>query len=135
MPLNPQDIRDKLKAAYSALLTGQMDHFVSIMSDDVDLADPESTPWGGHWKGKALVQQQVPMIGMKMGLAGAEVTEILVDGHRAAVFVNMIQKNAAGEIQTVRVVECFKFNDAGLAVEIRPYFWDTKAMVDFMKSA
>jgi ketosteroid isomerase-like protein len=130
--LPPSEIKETLNGLYGELLSGNLSALGDLFSEDVVLEDPASTPWGGKWSGKDRVLEALPSVSEKMGLAGAEVHDILTGNNQGVAVITLKHKNKAGEVNEMSVLEYFRFDNSGKITAIKPHFYDVNQMMDFL---
>lgn len=127
-----QELKEILKNLYTNLLSGNLTVLSESLEDNVVLKDPISSPWGGTWEGKEQVVAALPFVSQNMGLAGAEVRDILIDNLQGVGVVTVKQMNKHGETKESSLMEYFKFNEEGKIIEIMPHFFDINPMIEFL---
>ncbi|MGV0792974.1 nuclear transport factor 2 family protein [Mycolicibacterium sp. XJ1819] len=117
--------RAVIAAAYEAARTLDMPAIVKLLHPDVVLHEPASLANGGVHRGLENVLQALTYVFETFDMTGLEVEELVVDGPRAVGLITLLFRGRDGERSAV--AEVWEVRD-GQIVEIRPYYWDTKAI-------
>jgi uncharacterized protein len=117
--------RDVITAAYKAAHKSDMATIMEILHPDVVLREPASLPNGGIHRGRQNVLDALGYVFETFDMDQLTVADIIVDGELAVGMVNLVFRGREGGCS---VAEVWQVRDARI-VEIRPYYWDTAALV------
>jgi ketosteroid isomerase-like protein len=127
-----QDSRiDRLLAA---LRSGDATQIQALCHPDMLVEDPESLPYGGSYQGFAGMCEVAGKLFAAVADWKVETEGIIGDpGGDDFVLVQRMTGRAAstGRPIDMSILERYTFRD-GLLVSIRPYYWDTKAIIDLL---
>jgi ketosteroid isomerase-like protein len=123
--------QEVIEAFYAGALRGDVAAVSTVLHPDVVIQEPASLPYGGDHKGR---EAALALLGTLF--AGVDrdavVIEHLVCGDRAAAAMLSVPFRAAtGPAATMLVCETFEVSD-GLITRIRPYYFDTAALLAAM---
>lgn len=124
MTVAQQTTRDIVQGAYDALGAGDVEAFLSALSEDVVLHEAEGAPVSGVFRGKSAVQEAFPALATGYGLRGVVLNHLVVDGDRAVGLIDILCTSGSGTEFVMPAAESWVVRE-GKAVEIRPYLWDT----------
>jgi uncharacterized protein len=114
---------------YENSLRADIEGVAKILHPDVVNPEAESLPYGGTHVGREAVLQLLAQIYSAVDLGSVVIGDILVNSERAAAFLEISFKSGdSADTQKMAVVETFVIRD-GLIAEIKPYYFDTAALV------
>jgi uncharacterized protein len=117
--------RGIISAAYKAAQASDMATIIEILHPDVVLQEAASLPNGGVHRGLQNVLQALAYVFETFDMAQLTLDNIIVDGELAVGLVNLVFRAREGGCA---VAEVWRVRD-GRIVEIRPFYWDTAAIV------
>ena len=126
--------RAAVERFYDGMLTADLAAVRQVLHPDVVVSEPGSLPYGGSHVG---VEAAVKLLGtLCAGIALDDVRrgDVLVRGGLAAAFLEVPFTLADGSSQLLPVVETFLVKD-GLISQIRPYYFDTAALLASISAA
>jgi ketosteroid isomerase-like protein len=130
--IKTQDSRiDRLLAA---LRSGDATQIEALCHPDMVVEDPESLPYGGVYRGFAGMCEVSAKLFAAVADWRVETERISGDaGGDDFVLVQRMTGRAAstGRPIDMSILERYTFR-GGLLVSIRPYYWDTKAIIDLL---
>jgi uncharacterized protein len=117
--------RGLITAAYKAAVASDMARIIEILDPDVVLHEAASLGNGGVHRGLQNVLQALAYVFETFDMAQLTVDHIVVDGPLAVGLVNLVYRDREGGSS---VAEVWRVHN-GRIVEIRPYYWDTAAII------
>jgi uncharacterized protein len=119
--------RSVLRQFYDCSMRGDLEGVAKVLHPDIVIYEPASLPYGGTHTGRDAALQLLGQLYSMIDLDAIVVGDILVNSERAAAFLEISFGDSASS-QKVSVVETFVIRD-GLVGEIKPYYFDTAALV------
>lgn len=124
----------RIERVLAALQSGDAAQVEALCHPDMVVEDPESLPYGGVYRGFAGMRE----VSAKLFAAVANwkiETERVIGSPEGDDFV-LVQRMTGRAVSTGRAIEMsilehYTFRD-DLLVSIRPYYWDTKAIIDIL---
>jgi hypothetical protein len=114
---------------YDAALSNDLDAIAAILHPDVTVHEAASLPYGGAHVGRENAVKLLSLLFSGIALDSVVRGDVLVGGRRAAAFLEVPFGLAdPANPKRMPVVETFVVED-GLIAEIRPYYFDTAALV------
>jgi uncharacterized protein len=117
--------RSVIAAAYKAAQSSDMAAIMDLLDPEVVLHEPASQPNGGVHRGLQNVLQALVHVFETFDMNQLTLKDIIVDGQRAVGLVNLVFRAREGGHT---VAEVWHVRN-GRIVEIRPYYWDTVALL------
>ncbi|AUX42405.1 uncharacterized protein SOCE26_038360 [Sorangium cellulosum] len=117
--------------------TGKTDDFetiLSFMDPDLVIQEAESLPYGGTYHGPEGFHRLIARVFESVRSLHVEVEGMLADGDQviAMLRVKLGLKGSDREFET-KVAEYWRLRD-GKVIELRPFYWDTAALVSALRS-
>jgi uncharacterized protein len=119
--------RSVLRQFYDCSQRGDLEGVAKVLHPDIVIFEPASLPYGGPHTGRGAALQLLAQLYSMIDLDAIVVGDILVNSERAAAFLEVPFGDSTGN-QTVPVIETFVIRD-GLIGEIKPYYFDTAALI------
>jgi uncharacterized protein len=119
--------RSVVQQFYDCSLRGDLEEVAKILHADVVTHEAPSLPYGGTHTGRPAVLQLLAQLYSAIDLDAVVVVDVLVNSERAAAFLEVPFGDSASG-QQVSVVETFVIRNR-LITEIKPYYFDTAALV------
>ncbi|WAJ45349.1 nuclear transport factor 2 family protein [Mycobacterium sp. Aquia_216] len=117
--------RGVITAAYTAAKASDMARITEILDPDVVLHEAASLGNGGVHRGIQNVLQAMAYVFETFDMAKLTVDDIVVDRELAVGLVNLVFRDREGGCS---VAEVWRVHD-GRIVEVRPFYWDTAAII------
>lgn len=119
--------RSVVQQFYHCSLRADLEGIAKILHPDIVIHEPASLPYGGTHTGPDAVLQLLAQLYSMIDLDAVVVGDILVNSERAAAFLEIAFGDSASN-HKVSVIETFVIRD-GLVGEVKPYYFDTAALV------
>jgi uncharacterized protein len=126
--------RAAVERFYSGMLTADLAAVEVVLHPDVVVSEPGSLPYGGEHVGADAVVKLLGLLCAGIALDEVRRGDVLVHGERAAAFLEVPFTLADGGPQFLPVVETFLVRD-GLITQIKPYYFDTAALLASLSAA
>ncbi|WAJ44252.1 nuclear transport factor 2 family protein [Mycobacterium sp. Aquia_216] len=138
LPAAPEVDEMRTRAAvegfYDGMLTADLAAVEAVLHPDVAVSEPGSLPYGGEHVGVDAVVKLLGLLCAGIALDDVRRGDVLVRGERAAAFLEVPFTLADGSSQFLPVVETFLVK-YGLIMQIRPYYFDTAALLASLSAA
>ena len=126
-----QENRQLLDSMYGAARVDDWVTLLALFHPDVVLHESSALPVGGTYRGMEAVGPVLGRLGAILDGRSLEVEYVCADEHHAVASLRVRFADGSGE---TRLSEHVTIRD-GMVVEIRPFFWDTNAVVDALRRA
>jgi ketosteroid isomerase-like protein len=115
----------------AALRSNDSSQIKAICHPDMVVIDPESLPYGGTYRGLQGMVEVTTGLFEYVKDWKCETEKIIGDpaGDDFVLVQRMTGKTKSGRPVDMPILEQYTFRD-GLLIMIRPYYWDTKAILD-----
>ena len=136
LPSEADEMRTRaaVEGFYSGMLTADLAAVGAVLHPNVVISEPDSLPYGGEHVGAGAVVKLLGLLCAGIALDDVRRGDVLVRGERAAAFLEVPFTLADGSSQLVPVVETFLVED-GLITQVRPYYFDTAALLASLSAA
>jgi ketosteroid isomerase-like protein len=124
----------RVRRLIAALQSGDAAQVEALCHPDMVVEDPESLSYGGTYRGFAGMCEVSAKLFAAVLSWQCETTRIIGNaGGDDCVLVQRMTGRSAnnGRAIDMSILEHYTFRD-GLLISIRPYYWDTKAMIDLL---
>jgi hypothetical protein len=111
---------------YAAGVRGDLEAFVSYMSDDFVLYEPPFLPYGGAYHGKQAMLEGFAKIGEYLDVSGLEVDHLVADGEHV-IGILRAPDRATGELVLIAEESTLR---RGKIVEMRVFFHEGRSLVE-----
>jgi uncharacterized protein len=125
----------RMDRVLAALQSGDAAQVEALCHPDMVVEDPESLPYGGVYRGFAGMCEVSAKLFAVVANWKVETARVIGGpGGDDFVLVQRMTGRAAstGRAIEMSILEHYTFRD-GLLISIRPYYWDTKAMIDILR--
>jgi hypothetical protein len=119
--------RSVVQQFYDHSLQADLEGVAKTLHPDIVIYEPASLPYGGSHTGLDAALQLLGQLYSMIDLDAIVVGDILVNSERAAAFLEVPFGDSTSS-QKVSVIETFVIRD-GMIGEIKPYYFDTAALV------
>jgi hypothetical protein len=126
--------RAAVERFYDGMLTADLAAVETVLHPDVVVSEPDSLPYGGAHVGIEAVLTLLATLCSGIAFDDVRRGDVLVRGGRAAAFLEVPFTLGDGTLQFLPVVETFLVED-GLISQIRPYYFDTAALLASISAA
>jgi uncharacterized protein len=119
--------RSVVREFYDHSLRGDVEGVAKVLHPDIVIYEPASLPYGGSHTGRDAALQLLGQLYSMIDLDAVVVSDVLFGSERAAAFLEISFGDSTSS-RKVSVIETFVIRD-GLIGEIKPYYFDTAALV------
>ena len=125
---------DVIKRAFALLLEkGDLDGFFAHVSDQCELHEPASLPYGGVYRGKEEMRRGITKAIESWGHLEIKKLNYAVGGDEVVVHLDISGvMRKTGKRVSMQTLELWRVRD-GKVVELRPFLYDTAAILDACK--
>jgi ketosteroid isomerase-like protein len=123
--------RAVVDAWYEAALAGDLSGITALLSPDVVIHEPDSLPYGGEHVGREAALSLLGMLFAGVDRDAVVIEHIVCNDVAAAAMLQVPFKAPDGTNTTVLVCETFEIR-GGLITRVRPYYFDTAALLAAM---
>ena len=117
--------RRVVAALYAAAKASDRAKIVEILHPDIVLRVTPSLPNAGVYHGPQNVLEGIAFVLKTFDTSQSTFEQVVVDGQTAVALINLVFRTGEGGCS---VAEVLRVHDSRI-IEIRPYFWDTSAIV------
>jgi ketosteroid isomerase-like protein len=128
--------RATVRALYDAIGNQRVSDFLALVDDQVSFRLPGGGPTS-RWLPNHLAAVFFPAVSGLLGLTQVRPHHLFAHGDRAVALLDVSAELSSGERSTRRVAETWTVRP-GKAVEVRPWGWDTRILVqlaDWVRAA
>jgi uncharacterized protein len=118
-----------VREAYRQMDAGNIEGFYSAFDDDVTAYDAEGLPYGGTYHGKAGFRALTDKMFAAWEAVSWNLLELSAGGDSVVVHLVLTFTPRGGKPFDHRILELWRFRE-GRAIEIRPFYYDTKLIAD-----
>ncbi len=123
-----------VREAYRQLERGNEEGFLAAFAEDVVGYEADSLPYGGAYPSKEGLRRMMHLMFNSWEKVSWNITELTAGGDLVVIHVIMTFTPRGGKAFDFPVTEVWRFRD-GLAIELRPFYWDTKLIADALAAA
>jgi ketosteroid isomerase-like protein len=120
-----------IRAFYEGCLRGDIDAVSTLLAPDVVVIEAASLPFGGRHEGIEAATTLFKTLFAGIDLSGVVIEAIIVQADRGAALLNFSFDLGPAGSSEASVCETFVVRN-GQIVEIRPYYFDTAALLATM---
>jgi len=121
--------RELIRNIYVAAAAGDVGPLFAAMGDDFVAYEADSLPWGGVHRGLEANRRLVETLARYLDFATLDMHHYLVDGEMVIALGSVVWRGIDGDQATeVPLAEAWEVR-GGKAVSLRPFFFDTAAML------
>ncbi|WP_437316791.1 nuclear transport factor 2 family protein [Sorangium sp. So ce385] len=124
-----------IQSIYDAGKAGDFETVLSFMDPDLVIEEAESLPYGGTYRGPEGFRRLITRVFESVRTFHVEVDGMVADGDQVIVMLRLKLglKGSDREFET-KVAEYWRLRD-GKVIELRPFYWDTAALVSAVRSS
>jgi ketosteroid isomerase-like protein len=123
--------KDTLRIFFDAAKANNSEQMLAVLHPNLQVIEADSLPYGGTIKGRELFAEFTKTVFTTWRNTSVTVEELIGDGQYVVVLATMSgEGKATGEPFNMPIAEVWRFDASGLVVEIKPFYFDTKKLVD-----
>jgi uncharacterized protein len=123
---SPEDVKGVARGYYDAIVQKDFERVAAAIADDIVLYEPTSVPHGGTYHGRDAFFEALGGSASLLDTEAFDLQHLLVDGEYVAAFVAIPFRDRPSEV--MYVIDWLRIRDGKIA-ELRPFFWDTAALL------
>ena len=123
--------KDSLRIFFDAAKANNSEQMLAVLHPNLQVIEAESLPYGGGMQGRENFTDFSKNVFKTWRNTSVTVEELIGDGQYVVVLATMSgEGKATGEPFSMPIAEVWRFDANGLVVEIKPFYFDTKKLVD-----
>ncbi|MFT6955038.1 MAG: ketosteroid isomerase-like protein [Halieaceae bacterium] len=123
--------KERVRTFFAAAAANDSEAMLAVLHPDLKIIEAESLPFGGVTEGRENFKEFTKKVFTTWNNTSIISEELIEDGNRVVVLASMsAQSKSSGTRFTMQIAEIWTFDADGLAVEIKPFYFDTKRLVD-----
>ena len=123
--------KDSLRIFFDAAKANDSEQMLAVLHPNVQVIEAESLPYGCGMQGRENFTEFSTNVFKTWRNTSVTVQELIGDGQYVVVLATMSgEGKATGEPFSMPIAEVWRFDASGLVVEIKPFYFDTKKLVD-----
>lgn len=123
--------KDNLRVFFDAAKANNVELMLAALHPNLQVIEAESLPYGGGMQGRENFTDFSKNVFKTWRNTSVTVQELIGDGDYVVVLATMSgEGKVTGESFSMPIAEVWRFDADGLAVEIKPFYFDTKKLVD-----
>lgn len=120
-----------VNAFFSAAEKNDTENMLSVFDPDVKIIEAQSLPFGGVVQGADNFQSFTKSVFTTWRNTSVVVDQLIADGQHVVVLARMSgESKISGTHFEMEISELWTFNSSGKVKEIKPFYFDTKKIVD-----
>ncbi len=123
--------KDSLRAFFDAAKAKNSKQMLAVLHPNLQVIEAESLPYGGTIQGRELFEDFTKSVFTTWRNTSVTVEELIGEGNYVVVLATMSgEGKSTGVPFNMPIAEVWRFDADGLVVEIKPFYFDTKKLVD-----
>lgn len=130
-PASESELKAVVHAIYAAAGTGDWETLERYLSDNLEIIEADNLPYAGSYRGRGALRELLGIVMAHWADPDLEFHAMAAgDGLVVSIVTFHMTSRRSGRRLSMPLAELFQIED-GKVVKIRPYYFDTKAIVDF----
>ncbi len=123
--------KERVREFFAATAAANDDAMLAILHPRLRVVEAESLPYGGVMEGRDNFTQFTKRVFKTWKNTRIITEELIEDGNKVVVVATMSGESKTSETHfTMPIAEIWTFDSDGLVTEIKPFYFDTKKLVD-----
>jgi ketosteroid isomerase-like protein len=123
--------KERVRTFFAAAAANDSDTMLAVLHPDLKIIEAESLPFGGITEGRQNFQAFTKKVFTTWNNTSITSEELIEDGNRVVVLASLsAESKSSGTRFTMQIAEIWTFDGDGMAIEIKPFYFDTKRLVD-----
>jgi ketosteroid isomerase-like protein len=123
--------KDRVLTFFAAAAVNDNETMLAVLHPNLKIIEAESLPFGGITEGRENFQAFTKKVFTTWKNTSITSEELIEDGNRVVVLASMsAESKKSGTHFTMQIAEIWTFDGDGMAIEIKPFYFDTKRLVD-----
>ena len=123
--------KERVREFFTAAAAANDDAMLAILHPSLRVVEAESLPYGGVTEGRDNFKEFTKSVFKTWKNTRIITEELIEDGNKVVVVATMSGESKTSETHfTMPIAEIWTFDSDGLVTEIKPFYFDTKKLVD-----
>jgi ketosteroid isomerase-like protein len=123
--------KERVREFFAAAAAANDDAMLAILHPSLRVVEAESLPYGGVMEGRDNFKEFTKRVFKTWKNTRIITEELIEDGNKVVVVATMSgESKTSGTHFTMPIAEIWTFDSDGLVTEIKPFYFDTKKLVD-----
>ena len=123
--------KERVREFFAATAAANDDAMLAILHPRLRVVEAESLPYGGVMEGRDNFKEFTKRVFKTWKNTRIITEELIEDGNKVVVVATMSGESKTSETHfTMPIAEIWTFDSDGLVTEIKPFYFDTKKLVD-----
>tara|TARA_B110000977_G_C10847985_1_gene404675 strand:+ start:71 stop:475 length:405 start_codon:yes stop_codon:yes gene_type:complete len=123
--------KERVREFFTAAAAANDDAMLAILHPSLRVVEAESLPYGGVMEGRDNFKEFTKSVFKTWKNTRIITEELIEDGNKVVVVATMSGESKTSETHfTMPIAEIWTFDSDGLVTEIKPFYFDTKKLVD-----
>jgi ketosteroid isomerase-like protein len=125
-----------VQSFFDAAAANDSETMLAIFHPNIRVIEAESLPYGGIMEGAANFQNFTKKVFTTWSNTRVTTEKLIAEDDYVVVLATMYgTSKASGTPFTMPIAEIWKFDNSGKAVEIKPFYFDTKKLTDLYQGS
>ena len=123
--------KERVRDFFAAAAADNDDAMLAILHPNLRVIEAESLPYGGVVEGRNNFKEFTKRVFKTWKNTRVITEELIEDGNKVVVLATMSGESKTSQTQfTMSIAEIWSFDNDGLVTEIKPFYFDTKKLID-----
>jgi ketosteroid isomerase-like protein len=123
--------KDRVREFLAAAADNDSETMLDVLHPNLQIIEAESLPYGGITKGRENFKEFSKRVFTTWNNTSITSEAFIEDGNQVVVLASMSgESKSSGTRFTMPIAEVWTFDSDGMAIEIKPFYFDTKKLVD-----
>jgi uncharacterized protein len=123
--------KDRVRTFFAAAAANENEKMLAVLHPNLRVVEAESLPYGGIIEGRENFKEFTKGVFTTWNNTSISTEELIEDGNKVVVLASMSAESKTSHTQfTMPIAEVWSFDSDGLVIEIKPFYFDTKKLVD-----
>ena len=123
--------KERVREFFAAAAAANDNAMLAILHPSLRVVEAESLPYGGIMEGRENFKEFTKRVFKTWKNTRIITEELIEDGNKVVVVATMSGESKTSETHfTMPIAEIWTFDSDGLVTEIKPFYFDTKKLVD-----
>jgi ketosteroid isomerase-like protein len=123
--------KDRVREFLAAAADNDSETMLGILHPDLQIIEAESLPYGGTTEGRENFKEFSKRVFTSWNNTRVTSEAFIGDGNQVVVLASMsAESKSSGTRFTMPIAEVWTFDSDGRVIEIKPFYFDTKKLVD-----
>jgi ketosteroid isomerase-like protein len=123
--------KDRVRTFFAAAEANNNEEMLAVLHPNVRVVEAESLPYGGIIEGRENFRPFAKRVITTWKNTTITSEEFIEDGNKVVVLASMSAQSKSSHSRfTMSIAEVWTFDSDGMVIEIQPFYFDTKKLVD-----